>query len=343
MQPFSILSSIFQIMEEKELHLVEKCKQGDARAKEWLYKKHSPWMLGISMRYFNDRMIAEDIVHDSFISIYENIGNLKQNGALEGWMKRIVVNNCLLALKSQKDAFSIDEINETEIENESASEPQNLKDRILQTDIPTDVVLSIINGLPTGFKTVFNLYVFEKYNHSQIAEELGISEGTSKSQLLRARRLIQQRMGEWMNESEKKEEKKKVIMYSIFLCMNDDLDYIDKIVFEKLNYYCIPMVSQPPVFASPNQAGVQSGIIHTIKKLSFTISGKIALSAISLLVGTLSLYFFFSLGQDKPVPTSPSQKQIPEIIKIDTVTPTDTPNNSGILLDTLAKTKKRFE
>jgi hypothetical protein len=208
----------------------------------------------------------------------------------------------------------------------------------LQADIPPEVVLSIINGLPTGYRTVFNLYVFEKYNHHQIAIELGISESTSKSQLLRARRLIQQRIVEWMNEKEKKEEKKKVIMYSIFLCMNDDLDYIDKIVFEKLNNFSLPVVSNPTVFINSSLSVTQVGPSSAIKAFLITTSGKIAIIAVSLITGALALWLYYG-KLDKTTPqTHLKSNQLPATLVADSINQTETPKSSNVLVDTNVKT-----
>lgn len=337
MQPFLLLSSLLQNMDKNEIQQVEKCKQGDAGAQTWLYKKHAPWMLGICMRYFNDRMQAEDVVHDSFIIIYEKIGQLQRNSAIEGWIKRVVVNNCLMILKKQQHPFNIDEIDETKIENQNTNAPQNIKERILQADIPPKTVLSIINGLPAGYRTIFNLYVFENYNHNQIAQELRISEGTSKSQLLRARKMIQQRIYEWVVENEKKDEKKKVFVYSIFLCMNDDLDYIDKIAFDRLNNFRLPVAYNPPVYANSVSSVTQAVPSSAIKSFLITTAGKIAIVAVSLITGALTTWLFVWVPSNATPKATPKTNPLPVTILTDSTIYPETKKTANKTSDTIDK------
>jgi RNA polymerase sigma-70 factor (ECF subfamily) len=97
-------------MRPSDFDIIAGCKRRDPKAVEWLYKTHSPWMLGICMRYFSDRMEAEDIVHESFIAICDKIGSLKDEKALEAWMKRIVVNNCLMGLRKKATTVAVEEV-----------------------------------------------------------------------------------------------------------------------------------------------------------------------------------------------------------------------------------------
>jgi RNA polymerase sigma-70 factor (ECF subfamily) len=231
-------------MDKKEYQLIEKCKLGDTSAREWLYKEYSPVLLGVCRRYINNRMQSEDILHESFISIFEKITELKQDCSVEGWMKRIVINNSLKFLKKNREhLIDIEEINESSFDTDDTENQTGIKDQLLQSDISQEEMLLVINSLPTGFRTVFNLYVFEKYDHNEIAKELGIAASTSRSQLLRARKMTQKRLYDVVEKNKKTEKKEKVYMSSLILLMSDDLNYIDQIAFTKLNGYRIIPVS----------------------------------------------------------------------------------------------------
>lgn len=185
-------------------------------------------------------MEAEDVLQESFITIYESIHQLKNKNAFEGWMKRIVVNNSLKYLKKQKYDSDINEIKE-KISEEKPSENYDIKERILNSEISQEEMLSAINTLPTGFKTVFNLYVFEKLKHSEISQKLNISVGTSKSQLLRARALIQKNLHNLVSSKEKERKPEYVMLTAFFGVMEDDLKYIDQLAHDKLNKW----IAQP--------------------------------------------------------------------------------------------------
>ncbi len=164
-----------------ELQLIEDCKQGSNSAFEKLYVKYAPKMKGIAYRYVGDRMKAEDIVHDAFIKVYEKISSLKDNAVFGGWLRRIVVNQALDALKSEKKLKTISE----ESLQFNSEEPSD--DKGIYENISAKQLMDTLASLPTGYKTIFNLYVVDGFQHKEIAEQLGISEGTSKSQLAKAK------------------------------------------------------------------------------------------------------------------------------------------------------------
>jgi len=147
------------------------------------------------MRYIGNKMQAEDILHDAFIKIYVHIKkfNITDNGSFEGWMKRIAVNVSLNFLRdSWKDSIftNIDDTNISETEPDSD---------IFETEYETidkTALMKIISELPAGYNVVFNLYVFDNYSHQEIAETLGISIGTSKTQLLKARKWLQKKLSD---------------------------------------------------------------------------------------------------------------------------------------------------
>jgi len=162
--------------------LIELCKKGDRAAQEKLYKVYSPVMLGICLRYAKNRQEAEDVMQEGFIKVFTSISGFRGEGSFEGWIKRIMVNTSLNHYYKAKKTISdknFDDIRETDIRNEDDELPQM---RFSQIEM-----LEAIQQLPDGYKQVFNMYVFEKYKHREIADLLGISVNTSKSQLSKAR------------------------------------------------------------------------------------------------------------------------------------------------------------
>ena len=127
-------------------------------------------------------MEAEDVLVMAFTKILERIDQYKGNGSFEGWIKRIVINEALGALRSNRSAFLIAETDINEIEIESVQHCQHLE---------VEDLLKMVSQLPAGYRSVFNLFAIDGYSHKEIAEQLGISENTSKSQLNRARNLLQ--------------------------------------------------------------------------------------------------------------------------------------------------------
>ncbi len=154
-------------------------------------------MLGVCMRYVGDRMTAEDILVEGFIKVFDKIEQFKSEGSFEGWIRRIVVNESLGYLRQRK------RLQEDAILDEAhgVADTNILADQWLETN----EMMQMIETLPVGYRTVFNLYAIEGYTHSEIAEMLGITDSTSKSQLHRARALLQQLVKNWENEIKKKE------------------------------------------------------------------------------------------------------------------------------------------
>lgn len=167
--------------------IIEGVSKGKRRAQNMLYQQHAPLMLGLCMRYAKDRNEAEDIMQEGFIKIFTKISDYRGDGSFEGWMRRIMINTAITYykknLKHQYHA-DIDEIDET-IPHEEEDEGQPG-----EVNLPREKLMELIQGLPEGYRMVFNLYVFEQYAHKDIAETLNISVNTSKSQLSKARRLL---------------------------------------------------------------------------------------------------------------------------------------------------------
>lgn len=175
----------FQIYRAKETELIEGCLRQNRQAQQSLYQLFASKMYALCCRYVKDRMEAEDVLVMSFTKIFERIGQFKGEGSFEGWIRRVVVNESLTYLRKNKSMYL-----ETDIE-EAAYEPDYQK---LETQLETEDLMKMIEELPIGYRTVFNMHAIDGYNHNEIAEQLGISENTSKSQLSRARSLLQKKL-----------------------------------------------------------------------------------------------------------------------------------------------------
>ena len=175
-------------MEEKSINnLVESCKKGDRFAQKSLYERLAPRMFALCLRYCGkDRPLAEDVLQDGFVTLFSKLDTYKGEGAFEGWARKIFVNTALMELR-RKDALKISD----DLEDAKAmlSElPSALE------DIGYEELMALLAQLPSGFRTVFNMYVVEGYSHKEIADALGISEVTSRSQLARARIWLQEKI-----------------------------------------------------------------------------------------------------------------------------------------------------
>ncbi|MEM9820005.1 MAG: sigma-70 family RNA polymerase sigma factor [Bacteroidota bacterium] len=170
-----------------EQDLITACKQKDRKAQKLLYDRYSPKMFGVCKRYVKNREDAEDVLLNGFFRVLTHIDTFQGNGSFEGWIRRIVVNQALMFLRKKHNFKMTVEINNIEIKSQISVE-----DELAEQDIK-----KILDKLPTGYRTIFNLYVIEGYKHREIAEILGISINTSKSQLI----LAKKRMRSLLKES----------------------------------------------------------------------------------------------------------------------------------------------
>jgi RNA polymerase sigma factor (sigma-70 family) len=162
---------------------------------EKTYHQNINKLIGIGYRYTTDRQIAEDLAHDAFLLAYEKVGEFEGKGPFEAWLRRIMVNQCLQYLRGQQKQKYIADYLQHEVEtNEELSNDE-------KQDFSEAELLTAINQLPEHHKMVFNLYVIDGFTHAQIANELGISEGTSKSHLARARKKIKELLSQKKKKS----------------------------------------------------------------------------------------------------------------------------------------------
>lgn len=172
--------------------IIEGCVAGKRSAQSALYRKYAAVMLAICLRYAQNHDEAEDILQEAFLKIFQNISSYRKEGSFEGWMKRIMINHALnYYRKNRKLPFleDIESINETEIMGKEDH-------YAVHAPISADKLTALIQMLPPGYRMVFNLYVFEEYSHKEISQELSISENTSKTQLLKARRMLRRKLSE---------------------------------------------------------------------------------------------------------------------------------------------------
>jgi len=173
--------------------LIKGCQEGRRKCQSQLYRQYASRMLGVCMRYTTDRASAEDILQDGFMKVFSNIGSFRGEGSLEGWIRRIMVNTALTAFKAtRKQGFAtdIDEM-EDHLAQDDGAEGGDTEG--IFNELQPDEIMELIRQLPEGYRMVLNLYVFEGATHKDIAEELGIAENTSKSQLSKARRFLRRR------------------------------------------------------------------------------------------------------------------------------------------------------
>ncbi len=163
--------------------LMEGCKAGNGKMQELLYRQTASKMLAICMRYARDKMEAEDVLQLGYIKIFNKVKEFKGEGSFEGWMRRIMVNTAIESYRKNLRMLNVVPIEEV---YEQPSQGFDFGALGMQD------LLKVIQKLSDGYRVVFNMYAIEGYSHKEIAVTLGISEGTSKSQLSRARTILQQ-------------------------------------------------------------------------------------------------------------------------------------------------------
>lgn len=171
-------------MDEQELILG--CIAARPKAQKALFDIYAPKLYVVCLRYMKDQMRAQDTLQDTFVKIFAHISNYKSEGAFEGWLKKIAVNTCLDQLRKDKKLLA--DVSVDDISHKLASESYSAE------KLMADDLLKLVQALPDGYRTVFNLFAIEGYSHQEIATQLGISESTSKTQYLRARAYLKDRI-----------------------------------------------------------------------------------------------------------------------------------------------------
>lgn len=175
----------------EEQKMVRGCQKGRPEYQEALYNRFYGKMFGVCLRYTQNKESAEDVLQDGFIKVFRNIHKYSGKGSLEGWIRRIMVNTALELHRKHASMFPVTDLNDA-LDADSGHD--------LVAEMNEEEILRLIRELPRGYRTIFNLYAIEGYNHREISEMLGISEGTSKSQLARARQTLQENIHQLMSD-----------------------------------------------------------------------------------------------------------------------------------------------
>jgi RNA polymerase sigma factor (sigma-70 family) len=178
-----------------ESDLIKGSVAGDRRMQEELYKRFAPKMYAVCLRYANNPDDAQDLLQEGFIKVYRNLHRFRAEGSFEGWVRRVFVNTSIEHFRKKSTQLSsVSEKEENTIEDVDIT----ALDSLAEQDI-----INIVQELSPGYRTVFNLYVVEGYSHKEIGELLGISEGTSKSQLARAKSILQKKVAQYLSDTKK--------------------------------------------------------------------------------------------------------------------------------------------
>jgi len=166
-----------------EEDFIKRCLDNNPQAQEELYRRFAPKMFGICLRFTKNKMEAEDVLQEGFIKIFTHLKDYRNDGSLEGWIRRTMINTAINYYKKRAKQFSDVQIESMEITDKKV---ESVIDKL-----SADELLSVIQDLPDGYRMVFNLSVIEGFTHKEVGDMLGISENTSKSQLSRARTVLQ--------------------------------------------------------------------------------------------------------------------------------------------------------
>ena len=175
-------------LHQEEQNLIKLATENNRHAQQQIYSRFAPKMLGVCRQYIKDVHQAEDVMITAFMKVYVHLKNFESKGSFEGWIRRIMVNESISFIRAQKKvSFLEDEYYKEESFN------------AVESDFSVEEIQMLIDSLPEGYKMIFNLYAIEGYKHKEIAEMLGINEGTSKSQLSHARKMLQELINKMKN------------------------------------------------------------------------------------------------------------------------------------------------
>ena len=173
-----------------ERQLIEGCQNRIAKAQKGIFERYAGKMLAVCRRYARHEMEAEDMMQDGFVKVFRYIDTFGSKGSFEGWIRRIMINTALK--HCSKSAFKKESIGIEKM-------PENSIDPNVFSKLGIDELMKLVTNLPDGYRIVFNLYAIEGYSHREIADALNIGESTSRSQLVKARRILQKKVEELAN------------------------------------------------------------------------------------------------------------------------------------------------
>ncbi|MGZ3752152.1 MAG: RNA polymerase sigma factor [Mucilaginibacter sp.] len=166
--------------------LIERCKAGERKAQEGLYKQLASKMMGVCLRYATDRMEAEDMLQNGFIRVFQKMADYRGDGSFDGWVRRIMVHSSIEYYRKHHKLLQV-------VDMESEGKEQSVNP-VAMANLDARDLMVLIQQLSAGYRMVFNLYAIEGYSHKEIGEIMGISEGASKSQLSRARAILKEQI-----------------------------------------------------------------------------------------------------------------------------------------------------
>jgi len=165
--------------------IIDACLSGDHRAPEKLYSILAPKMYGVCLRYAKDVHEAEDNLQEGFVTVFSKLKDFRHEGSFEGWVRRIMINVSLDSFRKKQQLMYVDELKKLD---SATGEEEAI------SHLPVEEMIKVIQELPPRYRMVFNMYVMEGFNHAEISKELGISEGSSKSDLSRAREILRNKL-----------------------------------------------------------------------------------------------------------------------------------------------------
>lgn len=168
-----------------EYEIIKGCLINNIKCQQTLFERYAGKMMTVCLRYSKDQMDAEDILQEAFIRVFKYMHQFKFDGSFEGWIRRVVVNSALKSISKKKIIFS---------DRDGYSEVSAQIDSYAYSNLGEDDILKLITQLPEGYKLVFNLHVIEGYSHDEIAKMLKIEASTSRSQLVKARKMLQNKI-----------------------------------------------------------------------------------------------------------------------------------------------------
>ena len=184
----------FTLVEQAEF--LKRCIKGDRQAQKALYQQYKNKMFVLCLRYANNREDAEDILQEGFVRVFKDLKQYKGTGSLEGWIRKVIVNIALQYIRKQKRSQFMVYTEEWKDWNLIEEEEEPFDRELVKK------ILHLMQQMPPGFRAVLNLYIMEGYTHQQISEELGISVGTSKSQLNRAKKYLKELVDKSLTEQD---------------------------------------------------------------------------------------------------------------------------------------------
>ncbi|MDD3685985.1 MAG: RNA polymerase sigma factor [Bacteroidales bacterium] len=188
-------------------NIIEGCRKNKHRFQMALYDKYAAMLRAVCLRYVKNDADADDLLQEGFIKILQNVGNYVETGSFKAWMKRIMVNQAINFLKKKKQIEFTDLTGNEDYNDDESYNPEKTENKLIDGNIGPDKILELMKQLPEDYRMVLNLYVIDGFSHKEIADQLGISINTSKSQLSRARKALLDMANELLTQNKLSYEK----------------------------------------------------------------------------------------------------------------------------------------